>query len=92
MVVLEPGIRTRKSVKSCEKLYCTVGGRPMELDGVLVALIAGPLSINMQQQGAGYGPTNGGKPMAAHMGLFEVKGQVYGFTGSSPAVDFGSKV
>ena len=24
--------------------------------------------------------------MAAHMGLFEVKGQVYGFTGGSPAV------
>ena len=25
--------------------------------------------------------------MAAHMGMFEVKGQVYGFMGSSPAVD-----
>jgi len=24
--------------------------------------------------------------MTAHMGMFEVKGQVYGFMGSSPAV------
>jgi hypothetical protein len=26
--------------------------------------------------------------MTAHMGMFEVKGQVYGFMGSSPAVGY----
>jgi len=28
----------------------------------------------------------GGHRMAAHMGMFAVKGQVYGFMGSSPVV------